>query len=75
MLFDLERDPLEQVNRAGDPAYADVLAGLRERLERWMAGTDDPLRHGAITPPPGAIVTPVDSYEPTVEAVDDPNQP
>jgi arylsulfatase A-like enzyme len=72
MLFDLERDPHEQTNLADDPAYAVVLADLRARLERWMAETGDPLRHGDVAAPPGAIVTPPDSDEPTVVPVDDP---
>jgi choline-sulfatase len=35
-LFDLSTDPLERVNRAGDPAAAEVLAELRaEVAARW----------------------------------------
>jgi hypothetical protein len=70
MLFDLERDPLEQSNLAGDPDHASVLVELRDRLERWMVETDDPLRHGDMPAPLGATVTPVDSYEPTVVPID-----
>jgi arylsulfatase A-like enzyme len=73
MLFDLQQDPYEQDDLAADHAHAQVLDELRARLEQWMEETDDPLRHGDMQPPPGAIVTPVDSYEPTVVAVDYPN--
>jgi len=35
-LYDLATDPLERINRAGDPAAAEVLAGLRaEVARRW----------------------------------------
>jgi arylsulfatase len=37
VLFDLERDPGEQVNLAGDPAYATVERDLSERLARRLA--------------------------------------
>jgi N-acetylglucosamine-6-sulfatase len=36
-LYDLERDPCELDNRAGDPAYADVRGVLREELRRLTA--------------------------------------
>jgi len=41
-LYDLARDPTELRNLADDPAHADRLAELRDRLERHMAETDDP---------------------------------
>jgi arylsulfatase len=37
VLFDLERDPGERVNVAGDPAYATVERDLSERLARRLA--------------------------------------
>ena len=52
-LYDLTRDPDEIVNVAGDPAYATVLADLRQRLlkmrtatrDPWLAGQTDPYAH------------------------------
>jgi N-sulfoglucosamine sulfohydrolase len=41
-LFDLEKDPNELVNLAGDPKQADVLADLRTRLKEWQEKTKDP---------------------------------
>lgn len=73
MLFDLDNDPNEQTNVAGDPGYAPVLADLRARLAQWMAETGDPLLTGDVAAPAGAIVTPVESYEPTVEPVAEPH--
>ncbi len=47
----------EGENLAGDPARAEVLAEMRERLEAWMRETDDPLLDGpGRRRPPGAIV-------------------
>ena len=40
-LFDTENDPHELNNIAGDPAYADILASLRDECERWMKAIDD----------------------------------
>lgn len=40
-LFDTEKDPHELNNIAGDPAYADILASLRDECERWMKAIDD----------------------------------
>lgn len=37
LLFDLEKDPLERVNRAGDTAYADAAAELRAELAAILA--------------------------------------
>jgi len=68
-LYDLIFDPNEAANVAGDPRYADALAELRGRLNRWMEETDDPLRHGDPRPPPGAEINLPDQIsagEPTV---------
>ncbi len=35
-LYDLKRDPFQLDNRADDPAYAEVKAGLRRRLLDWI---------------------------------------
>ena len=40
-LYDLELDPNETVNLAGDPAHADTLAGLRASLYDWMVESGD----------------------------------
>jgi N-sulfoglucosamine sulfohydrolase len=55
-LYDLLYDPNEADNRLADPAYADVLADLRARLETWMRETDDPLLAGHVDPPPGVEI-------------------
>ncbi len=55
-LFDLENDPLESRNVAGDPALAGVLAEMRNRLEGWMRRTDDPLLTGPVAAPRRARV-------------------
>jgi hypothetical protein len=40
-LFDLESDPDEKRNLAGDPGHARVLAELRERCGRTVKGLLD----------------------------------
>jgi arylsulfatase A-like enzyme len=60
-LYDLVFDPQEAANLAADPAHAGVLAELRERLERWMEDTGDPLLAGAVEPEEGTELNlPVD---------------
>jgi N-sulfoglucosamine sulfohydrolase len=56
-LYDLVLDPQEGQNLAAEPARAEVVAELRERLETWMRETDDPLLDGPVPPPEGAIVS------------------
>jgi len=41
-LYDLDKDPRELKNVAGDPAYAKVLTELRARLKEWQEKTKDP---------------------------------
>jgi arylsulfatase A-like enzyme len=55
-LYDLLFDPNESANVADDPAYAKVLAEMRERLRDWMEQTDDPLLRGPVEPPEGAMI-------------------
>jgi arylsulfatase A-like enzyme len=66
-LFDLVLDPAELVDRATDPALADVVAALRTRLEAWMRATHDSLLDGPVDPPPGAVVN-----DPWQRSPDDP---
>jgi N-sulfoglucosamine sulfohydrolase len=55
-LYDLILDPAEGDNLAAEPASAQLLGELRERLERWMRETEDPLLDGPVPAPPGAAV-------------------
>ena len=41
-LYDLQADPWEGTNLAGDPNYADVLATYQEKLKDFQTATDDP---------------------------------
>jgi N-sulfoglucosamine sulfohydrolase len=41
-LFDLEKDPDELKNGAGESSHAAVLAELRKRLRQWQEKTQDP---------------------------------
>jgi arylsulfatase A-like enzyme len=53
-LYDLVLDPGEGRNLASERSL--IVADLRARLERWMRETDDPLLHGPVPAPPGALV-------------------
>jgi N-sulfoglucosamine sulfohydrolase len=54
-LYDLMFDPNETRNVAADPQAGVPLEDMRRRLDRWMRGTADPLLHGPIPAPPGAV--------------------
>jgi arylsulfatase A-like enzyme len=50
-LYDLNDDPFEQHNLAGDSAVSAIERGLDSRLWRWMEETGDPLLNGPIASP------------------------
>ena len=64
MLFDVVFDPNETRNLVDDPAYAKPLAEMRGRLDSWMQRTHDPLLHGPVKAPPGALVNDPDGTSP-----------
>jgi N-sulfoglucosamine sulfohydrolase len=57
MLYDLILDPMEQNNLAGDIKFRPALLDMRNRLNKWMKETGDPLLTGPVPAPEGAIVT------------------
>ncbi len=63
-LYDLVFDPHETHNLADDPAHGGVLEEMRQRLDRWMEETEDPLRKGFVEAPEGARVTDTDARSP-----------
>jgi arylsulfatase A-like enzyme len=63
-LFDIVLDPEEGNNLAGDPSFEHVRTELRERLERQMRETDDPLLDGPVPAPPGARLNRQDQHSP-----------
>lgn len=60
-LYDLIFDPQEARNVAGEASLSPVRSELRDRLEEWMRATGDPLLHGPVPAPPGAIWTDPDA--------------
>jgi N-sulfoglucosamine sulfohydrolase len=54
-LYDLLFDPTEHANLINDPGHAQVAQEMRDRLHRWMISTNDPLLHGPVAAPPGAV--------------------
>lgn len=63
-LYDLVFDPQERHNVAAESRYGTVLVEMRERLERWMRETDDPLLEGPVPLPEGAAVNPPELVSP-----------
>jgi N-sulfoglucosamine sulfohydrolase len=55
-LFDLIFDPAEHNNLAGEAGSKRVLTDMRQRLDRWMRATNDPLLRGPVAAPHGAQV-------------------
>jgi N-sulfoglucosamine sulfohydrolase len=63
-LHDLVFDPTEQHNLASEKASQPVLADMRQRLDKWMRATNDPLLRGPVAPPHGAQVNNPDGLSP-----------
>jgi N-sulfoglucosamine sulfohydrolase len=55
-LYDIVFDPNEAANLADRPEMSAVLAEMRERLDRWMRATGDPLLSGSVAAPSGALI-------------------
>jgi len=66
-LYDLVFDPNETNNLAGDRAFAGPLGEMRDRLDRHMAETDDPLLAGPVPAPSGAKFSNPDGLSPREE--------
>lgn len=47
-LYDLARDPLENVNLIHEVEYREIAADLRQKVEEWMVQSHDPLLDGPI---------------------------
>ncbi|MBU4211556.1 MAG: sulfatase [Verrucomicrobia bacterium] len=79
-LYDLIFDPNEANNLAHDGRFDSVLTDMRERLERWMRDTGDPLTEivsrserlnglmGSVPSPDGAVVNDPDGISPREKA-------
>lgn len=63
-LFDLTFDPNEACNLAGDPKAREPLEQMRRRLRAWMERTTDPLLHGHVPAPSGALINRPDALSP-----------
>lgn len=48
--YDLENDPLENINLIEDPDHSAIINGMRENLDNWMKRTNDPLLNGRVLP-------------------------
>jgi arylsulfatase A-like enzyme len=64
VLYDLCFDPNEMQNHVAGPEYQAVVQDLRQRLQRWMEETRDPLLTGPVSAPAGAIVNDPDAVSP-----------
>ncbi len=64
-LYDLVFDPQERNNLVHDPTATAALEEMRDRLQRWMERTQDPLLRGDVPAPAGARVNDADGVSPS----------
>jgi hypothetical protein len=62
-LYDLQSDPDEKTNLAGDPAYEAVRSEYADRLQAWLARIHDPIETQRIRLP-AARSREIDALEP-----------
>ncbi len=67
MLYDTILDSDEACNLVNDAEYADVLADMRKRLQRWQRATDDPILNGHIAPSAETVVNDINASSPNSE--------
>lgn len=64
-LYDLVFDLQERNSLVDDSTATPALAEMRDRLQRWMERTQDPLLIGDVPPPAGARVNDADGLSPS----------
>ena len=67
MIYDLYFDPDQRNNIIDRPELASIREELQNALQQWMLETDDPLCHGDIPLPKGAMTTDPDAFSPEQE--------
>ncbi len=71
-LYDLVLDPCESRNLVVEEPHAGVLEEMRDRLERWMERTKDPLLAGPVKAPSGAKYNSQDDISPSAPLIEIP---
>jgi len=56
-LYNLMLDPNEANNLVNDKTKAEKLEEMRNRLDKWMKETDDPLKNGQVPSPDSALIS------------------
>lgn len=67
-LYDLLLDPNEMQNLSQDSQYASIRRELGTALDQWMERTQDPLLHGIVPAPQGALIDNVRDYSPSAQS-------
>ncbi|MFX1516676.1 MAG: sulfatase [Promethearchaeota archaeon] len=54
-LYNLDKDPTEMENLAGDPKYLHIKETLKQTLMQWLEETKDPILSGKVAAPPESM--------------------